>query len=61
MNTKNKQELIKDIHLWHEDCADENCEIKQAIKENVPDDKLIEVTLDVDPELVERHNMIVEG
>ena len=52
--TQNLKQIMQEIHLWHNDCCGETCEIKKALEDNVSTERLIEIVLDVDPELIER-------
>lgn len=52
--TQNSKQIMREVHLWHNDCCSETCEIKKALEDGVSTERLIEIVLDVDPELIEK-------
>lgn len=58
LTLENYDAIIQDIRDWHSDCEygkDGNCDVYHNIHSGASDDELIDIALDVDPDLFEKY------
>lgn len=56
-----KEVTLEEIYAWHTDCDGEECEIREAIKNQSSEEELFAIAMQVDPELFDKSRDVYQS